>query len=297
MGKASRFWNRLTLLAVACAVVASTAISKADSKELYKKLADEVGPALVTVKCVLKMQGPGGAQEKEQEFTAVMIESDGLVLCSGIQLGTSRLYRQMGGTITPTDIKVMIGEDTEGVAARLITSDPELDLSWIRIKEPDAKGYKSLDLARIKKAELGDRLLSAHRMDKFFDRALVVNEGYLGAITRKPRELLVPTKSLEFGQSNIGMPVFADDGSLVGVAVLQSPDPEDMDARSRTSAEVLVLPASEVAKATAKAKTVTPPPEEEEEGATTKPADKEAPKPVEKAPAKPGAADEEEDEE
>ncbi len=297
MATASRKANWLIALALAGTVAMSNGVARADSKELYKRLTNDVAPALVTVKCVLKMQGPGGAQENEREFTALMIESDGLILCSSLQLGTSRLYRRMMGSITPTDIKVLIGDDTEGVAARLITSDQELDLSWIRIKEPDAKGYKSLDLKKTKKAEIGERLLSTHRMDKFFERTMVINEGNLGAITKKPRELLVPTASLEFGQTNIGMPVFSEDGSLVGVSVLQSPDPEDMDANSRGAADVLILPAAEVAKATEKAKTVTPAPEEEEEEASTKASDEDEEKPAAEKPAKPANDEEEEEEE
>lgn len=260
---------RLGALAGLTAVLLGGGSATADTKALYKQLADQLSHALVTVKFVLKVQGPSGPQEIEREFTALMIEKNGLVLCSSVQLGTSRIFRARGGQVTPTDIKVLIGDDTEGVAARLLTNDPELDLSWVQIKKPDEKGYKFLDLSKSKVVTLGDRLLSARRMDKFFDRAIVLNEGLLGGITKKPRELLIPTASLEFGQTNIGMPVFSEDGSVVGVSVLQSPDPEDMDASSRGSADVLVLPVAEVVKATEKAKTTAPAADEEEDDASS----------------------------
>lgn len=288
----SRFLTLATIAAVALAAVPAFA----DTKALYNKVIDQTSNALVTVKFVLKLQGAGGPQEIEREFTALMIEKGGLVLCSSVQLGTSRLFRRQGASVTPTDIKILIGDDTEGVEAKLLTNDPELDLSWVQIKKPDEKGYKSLDLAKSKMAVLGDRMFSVKRMDKFFDRALVVNEGYLGGVTKKPRELLIPTSSLEFGQANIGMPVFGDDGSIVGISVLQSADPEDIEGGARPAAEVLILPVAEVNKATEKAKTVTPEEEEEEEDsdATSKPAADAA----KAAPAKPDKkADEEEEEE
>ncbi|HWL91978.1 MAG TPA: hypothetical protein VNT79_00450 [Phycisphaerae bacterium] len=251
-----------TMLAVA--LLATAGVARADTKAIYKQLFDEAAPALVTIKCVLKVQGSSGAQEQEREFTALMIEPKGLVLCSSLQLGTSRLYRRMATSITPTDIKVLIGDDTEGVEAKFLTSDPELDLSWVEIKTPDEKGYTSLDLSKGVVPALGDRLLSGRRMDKFFDRAFVVNEGYLGGTTKKPRELLVPTASLEFTQTSIGMPVFDDHAAVVGVAVLQSPDPED-EGGTRGSADVLILPVAEVVKATERARTAANEAEEEEE--------------------------------
>lgn len=289
MSRAIRF--RIVVVAAIVAAAVTTPRAQADTKALFKELIDKSSQMLVTVKCVWKIQGGGSQQEREQEFTGLMIEKGGLVLCSSLNLGTSRVFRRQGASVTPTDIKVLIGDDTEGVEAKLLTSDPELDLSWIQIKEPDSKGYSFLDLARSKIAVAGDRLYSSRRMDKFFDRTIVVNEGLLAGITKKPRELLIPTDSLEFGRTSVGMPVFAEDGAVVGISVLQTSDPEE----PTSAGAVLILPVAEVIKATEKAK-VTASSEEEEEDEegdepTTKPADSAKPEPARKP------AEEEEEEE
>lgn len=248
-------------IALGLALLLPTAAARpaaAQSKANYAKLIADVSPALVTIKYVLKFQGQGGVQEREREFTAVMIEKTGLVLCAGVQLGTSKMFQRMGmGSITPTDIKVLIGEDTTGVDARLLATDAELDLSWIQIKAPDEKGYACVDLAKATVPTLGDSLLTLARMDKFFDRAIVVREGKLAGQTTKPRELMIPSgMDLE-----PGMPIFAADGSPVGVVVVQSPDSEDTSRSGSTAA--LLLSAKDVSKATVRAKATAAAEEEE----------------------------------
>jgi len=255
---------RAAALAVAmlCSVPAARAAGALD----YKKLIDQTAPALVTVKFVLKVQGAAGQREIEREFTGVMIGPKGLVLCSSVQLGTSKLMRRFRGTATPTDIKVLIGDDTEGVEAKLIASDSDLDLSWVQIKKPSDKGYAYVDFSKSQNVPIGAPLLTLSRMDKFFDRAVVINEGHLGGKTKKPRELLVPTDSLGVTP---GMPVFAKDGVTVGVVVIQSPDPEDMAANPRMAGQstaVLILPSAKVVKATKRAQETTKEDDEDDDG-------------------------------
>ncbi len=260
----SRLFPIATCVAVLIGLVAfGASAAPAEAKTEYEKLIDDISPSLVTLKCVLKMQGPGGAREVEREFTALMIDNKGTVLCASVQLGTSKLMRRYG-TITPTDIKVLIGEDTEGVEAKLLASDSELDLSWVQIKKPDAKGYAHVDFAKATTVNYGDRLLTVTRMDKFFDRTPIVNEGRLSGKTKKPRDLLVPSSGLEIEP---GMPIFGEGGVTVGVIVVQAPDEEEQAAASRMGTAALILPAAEVVKATKRAhETAAAEDEEDEEG-------------------------------
>lgn len=235
----------------------------ADSVD-YGKIREKAAPAMVNVKCVLKVQGPGGSRETESEFTALMIDRKGLVLCSSMNLGLAGWMRRMG-SVTPTDIKVLIGDDTEGVKAKLLAGDSELDLSWLQIEEPNEDGYDYVDFSKSRSASLGERIVGVKQLDKYFDRAVVVSEGRIGGRTSKPRELLVPSGGLE---TEVGMPVFAIDGSPIGVVVTQSPDSEDMDMRRRLfsgGTPAFILPVEELSKATKRAQAAAESEEEEEE--------------------------------
>ena len=238
----------------------------------YKTTIDTASPCLVTVKFVLKFQGPQGTRDFEREITATMIDKSGLVLCSGVQLGTSKLFRRMG-TATPTDMKVLIGDDTVGIDAELLATDGELDLAWIRVKDAKTlpQDVKFIDFSKPTTAVLGDRVLSVNRMDKFFDRAPIVTEGRIAGTTKKPREMLVPGAGIDLEP---GMPVFAANGLVIGVAVFQSPDAEDMEG-ARGSNATLILPSEQLTKATTRAlAAAAEEAEEEDDGLVSPTADK-----------------------
>ncbi|MBM4108503.1 MAG: trypsin-like peptidase domain-containing protein [Phycisphaerae bacterium] len=237
----------------------------------YARLIRTHAPALVTLKFVLEAPAEFGAGEQEMEASGVMVEKDGLVLAANSQFGG--MIAMMGGP-TPAikNIRVLIGDDTKGVEATLTARDRELDLAWIRIATPDEAGYAHLDLEASADAGVGDRIHMVSRMGKFFDRAPLVTEAAVGGVTAKPRRLLVPNGFL----LQFGMPVFGESGRLVGITVIQSPSEEDQDDSSSgmmgetDSLRGLILPASEVLAATARAKetaaaptptpTPTPPP-------------------------------------
>ncbi len=277
---------------------ASASVAGAAEKTEYEKLIADQSAAFVTVKFMLKMEGGYGDDEDESEITGVMIEPEGLVLCSNGALGGSRFFRRMG-SIRPTDIKVLIGDDTEGLPAKLVARDSELDLAWVRLDQPGEKPFPHIDLSKAANPSVGHRLLTLRRMGKFFDRAFVASDGKVCGKVRKPREMYVPGGGLEVER---GMPVFAEDGRVVGVVVSQMPDAEEMQggyralmlSGGRDMFSSMILPAAEVLKATERAKKAKPLDEEEEEAeAGAKPDG--AGKPGGK-PAKPAAEQDEDDE-
>ncbi|MBI5865313.1 MAG: trypsin-like peptidase domain-containing protein [Planctomycetes bacterium] len=240
------------ILMLAGMVLGSARASAGDEAD-YEKLVSEKSPAVVTVKFVMKIKGAQGEAESEGETSGVMIEAEGIVLCSNSQLGGGPMVRQ-GVSATPTEIKVLIGDDTQGIDARLIARDSELDLSWLRSKEPGDKKFAHVDLAAKTTPRPGDRIYSLVRLGKFFDRAISVRESRLGGVAKKPRQLLIPSPSL----GDLGLPVFSASGEFVGLTVVQLPDAEELQAATSmtpyTGARGLILPAAEIAKATARAK-------------------------------------------
>jgi len=231
---------------------------RADDRPDYAALVERVGPAFVTVKFVLKMQGQFGNRESEAEVTGVMIDPSGLVLCGNTRLGSARMARSIGGTATPTEVKVLIGEDTEGLEARLLARDSELDLAWVQIKKPGDRKFVALDLSKAATPVVGDKLLAVRKMAKYFDRALTVSEGRVAGKTHKPRDLIIPSGSLSL---ETGLPVFSAAGDVVGISVLQMPEEDELQSMALTGigrdiSNGLILPVSEVVRATARAKEV-----------------------------------------
>ncbi|CAG1010452.1 hypothetical protein PHYC_03854 [Phycisphaerales bacterium] len=228
-----------------------------------QKIMNEKAPPLVTVKYVLKgddsgmgMFGDGG--DREMEVTGVMIEGSGLVLVSNTEMGGmmarfARMMPGMGGGAPPkpTDIKVLVGEDTQGVEASLIARDSELDLAWVRVKKAPEKPYAFLDLTSSAAPKVGDYLYSVGRMGKFFDRAPVIHEFRLVGIAKKPRDLYIG------GGAGMGLPVYNAAGDVIGVTSLILPSDEEMEGAEEgmfggmgDTAGGMIVPAAEVVKAT-----------------------------------------------
>lgn len=246
-----------SVCAAPCLASAPAAPAPAASEPDFSKLVTEKSIALVTIKFVMKIEtGAGQDQEQETEVTGCMIDAKGLILCTNLQMGgiPPQLAKRMGGgnfTLTPTKIKVLIGDDADGVDAKLIARDSDLDLAWVRIDKPADKPYTFVDFAKAADAKLGQNLLILDRLGKLFDRAPVVTEIRVGAVLKKPRHLFYPSGVL----SRYGVPVFGDDLKSVGFAVIQNPSAEDEEADNERGdrQQLVVLPAAEVVSATERA--------------------------------------------
>ncbi len=246
--------SRAETHAAAPAAPAALAAGLARGPEYGKLLADKAS-ALVTIKFLMKLEtGGAGDREEETEVTGCMIDPKGLILCTNLQMGgvPPQFARRMGNfTLTPTKIKILIGEDTEGVDAKLIARDSDLDLAWVRIDRAADKPYNFVDFSKSADGKLGDNLLILDRLGKLFDRAPVVTDVRVGAVIRKPRHLLYPSGVL----SRYGAPVFSEDLKSVGFAVIQTPSAEDEEADNERGdgRQLVILPAADVVSATDRA--------------------------------------------
>lgn len=254
-------------LVMAVVTALLTAAAQAQAPADFQKVLQEKSPAFVTIKFVLKIKMGGvGESESETETTGAMIDPKGLVITSNTQLGgIAGFMRSMGRDIstTPTDIKVLVGDDIEGLPAKVIARDTELDLAWVQITEPGEKEFAHIDLKDSTDGKVGQFVVTLRRMAKYFDRVTVIGESRVAGVTKKPRHLYVPTLPLT---NNLGLPVFTADGKVLGVAVLQMPSEEDeeegpagMFSRMSSLQEMMmgmILPATEVIEATRRAQQV-----------------------------------------
>jgi S1-C subfamily serine protease len=217
----------------------------------FAALAKERAPAIVTIKFIMKSE----QGEEEDETVGTLIAKDGLIITSNLAFGG--MMAMMGQAApTPTNMKVMIGEDTLGVDAKLIARDSELGLAWVRIEKPASEGYPFVDFATGTKAKLGDAVFSVQKLGKYFDRTPSIAEARIAAITTKPRELLIPTIGMAGGE--MGLPVYNASGAPIGLSTLVLPEREEMEGGGMRSfmrgmSGGMILPAAQVVDATKRA--------------------------------------------
>ncbi|MFO0830639.1 MAG: S1C family serine protease [Phycisphaerales bacterium] len=273
---------------VACAGLAAVAVgtgaAPAPEQVGLQQLAEQRANTLVTIKFILK--SPEG--EQEEEASGVLISGEGLVLSSNFSLGGG----PFGGDANPTEIKVLVGEDTQGVDATFIARDTELGLAWVRIDKAPPTPYAFVDFKDNATVAVGDRLLSVQKLGKFFGLANWVAETSVGALPTKPRSLIIPSGTAIAGE--LAVPVYNGAGKAVGITTFVLPDEEEMkDARQslmRVAQLGMILPAADVVTATTNAmEQAKNAPKVEEKPADAKPgeAPKAGEKPAEPAPGAP----------
>jgi S1-C subfamily serine protease len=235
------------------AMLAAPAVASDKQADAIKMLSTEKAPALVTVKFILKGEDEQGG-DSEEEATGAMIDGSGLVLISSFSLGNNPFASMMGrSSPTPTEIKVLVGDDTQGVDAKLIARDSELHLSWIRIDKAPDKPYTAIDMGANAAVGVGDEVFGVDRMSKFFDRAVTVTPFRISGKTTKPREAMLNATM----QGGMGLPVYNIDGKVVGVNTMILPNKDEMEgmagggmAGMRNMMAGAIVPAKDIVEAT-----------------------------------------------
>jgi trypsin-like peptidase len=237
-------------------LLAMPTVASAES-QTYATIINDRAPAVVSIKYILRMSNAGEEQEQEQETTGVLIDAHGLILCSNTEVGgNTGLLRAFGMgemTLSQSDVRVLIGDDTEGVPATILARDTELDLAWLQIDEPTEEAYPFIDMAKSAPLEPGTRLFAVGKTNEFFGREPVVFEGHVAAEIKTPRRMFVPSGSLG---AEHGTPVFVEGGVFAGFVVLYAPDPEDLELAEDPTEMMgsFILPATEVEQATKRAR-------------------------------------------
>ena len=215
----------------------------------FEQLVARHAEAVVAVRYVMK--SPTSDQQRDVETVGLVIDAKGLVLCANTRLGGNPLG---GQSLTPTDIKVIIGDDPDGLEAKIIGRDTERDLGWLQITAKLEAPLKFIDTTKAATLGVGDTVYSLRQLDKYFGRAIVAQRGNVAGLLTKPRDLIVPTAGI--GEEP-GLPCFGASGEFAGMVVIQVPDAEAQRSSGRqlSSRDVLfILPAEQVRKATELAK-------------------------------------------
>jgi len=249
----------LVFVAAASAIVyaAGEATVNAPTSALPEKgraIFEKNKDAVLWVTAVLKVEISGGGktaptQEGNVQALGTVIDPSGLTVVSLSALDPSaardgQTVNNVKLTVVGTFDKVRINLPSGvEVPATVVLKDKDTDLAFVMpdadAKEKPAK-FDCIALSDMPKVRVLDELICISREDKSLDQAPKAGTAEVSAVVTKPRKFVI-------GPRFIGGPVFLADGSLVGITVVHR-------AESGGNANIVVLPAEDVAAVAQQAK-------------------------------------------
>jgi len=186
-------------------------------KERYDDLINKVGPSIVTVKAVVTTEmnfgGQGNKNESRDELQGVVVRANGMIMMSNGPFQTRDFGADAQIKRTPTELKVIIGDEEKEYDAELVATDSKLNLAFVRIKDLEGRSLDSVSFADAAKADVGDRVTQVSRLEKGYDYATYVRTARVNGRIKKPRKAMMLDGTIH-GQ---GLPVFTMQGEVVGV--------------------------------------------------------------------------------
>lgn len=220
----------LCLLALLALLLLSPASARAEDEtgtpasHLAAAHADSVVSIQFVLKTRMTVMGQSRDTESTTEVRGVLLDETGFILTASSHFEggmTGRVMRMMGQDVdidaTPSDIKVLFGEEEEEYPARLVAKDSDLGIAFLQILDLQGRAVKALELGNPATPVVGANLLGLTRMARSFDCAPQVSRLYVTAQVERPRPMVAVAGDFQA----VGMPVFTRHGEVVGVLTLQ----------------------------------------------------------------------------
>jgi hypothetical protein len=222
----------LALAALAALPLLPRPACAAEEAPDYAALLEQKAPSVVSVKFVLKMRMNLGGQSQDNEdngeIRGVVVDPSGLVMISNEALEgpvaqIRRMMARRGGggahavTATPTDLKVLFGNESKEHDAILVARDTNLGLAFVQVLDLEGRTPAAADLSKGVEPKVGQTLVTVTRRSRGFDCAPVVDRMLVTGRIEKPR----PMWALS-GGAVPGMPAYDAQGRVAGVLAFQS---------------------------------------------------------------------------
>ncbi len=199
-----------------------------DASTAYKQVVDKIQPNIVTVRAVIKfdIRTEDESESQESKFTlrGAVLNSDGLIMTSGVLL-SSESFKQIFGadddddsiSITPQSFKIIFGSETKEYEAKLVAVDSQLGIAFLKITDLAGRTITPIAFAN-EGLEIGKEVITVSRLPKGFDYAPYFATGRVIGEVSKPRTAYLMRGSL----TELGLPVYNLKGEAVGVLVVLS---------------------------------------------------------------------------
>lgn len=193
-----------------------------------RQVIEKKGDAIITIEVVTEQKWAYGGQQSESEEKSealgTVVSADGIVVTSLSNVDHSQLLQRLRAedddssfSITVKEVKFILADDSE-VPAMVALRDVDLDIAVLVPKEKLEKPMTALALGMDAKPEILDRVFTIARMGKIAKRTIVAMSGEIQGIVSRPRTYYIT--SAEITSGGTGVPVFGDDGELVGIVTL-----------------------------------------------------------------------------
>ncbi len=210
--------------------------------------------AVVSVRVALNIWAPGTARTNEAklDITGTVVDSSGLTVLSLSASDPTEMYQRMmtGEGAQPklssaiSQLKILLNDGTE-VPAEMVSRNKDLDLAFIRPKAKPAKSMAAVDLGRSAHVQVLDQVITLSRLNTAADRAYAAAAERISAVIQQPRTFYIPENSLT--STALGSPVFALDGSVIGVVVMRTvQSAANAPSSPRDNVTGIILPATDI---------------------------------------------------
>jgi len=191
--------------------------------------------AVVTVQLAMKTQlsfggrGESGS-ENRSEATATVIRPDGLTVTSLSSVDPSVMFNRFSSLMGDagerfrmeseiTDLKILLPDGTD-LPAEIVLRDRDLDLVFLRPKDPPSQPMPCVDLEKAATADVLDPVITITRLGRAAGRAHAASFERIAAVVRRPRLFYVPDDTIT--TTTLGSPAFAMDGRVLGLCVMRT---------------------------------------------------------------------------
>ncbi|MCH2144083.1 MAG: hypothetical protein MK082_02935 [Phycisphaerales bacterium] len=225
-----------TVLTTVLALATTTGAATTNDDNAYKQLIDDHASSIVTVKFVMNvsMGGGGGGMDREipVEIDGIVVSDDGLIMIPGAPMDmANQMRRQMRGRrggrgggggggmpdmeieASPTDIRVVMGDDFEEYDAVLAAKDSTLQLAFVMLEDTEDLKLSPLKLDADSEPGIGEELLALARLNEEYDYAPYFATVQITGSVNQPRRMWCISTQL----FSPGLPVFNHAGAFIGI--------------------------------------------------------------------------------
>jgi hypothetical protein len=253
----NRICRSIWLALAFCALVAPASASKSDeeTQAIFAHLLKTRADSVVRVSFVIVSAFGGQEQRQESSVTGAVVDDAGLVLVPKLVVdpsfpGMNRMSadQRMSFKLESRDFRVHFAGQDKPFEAEALTVDADQGIAWLRIREPDAKLLKPIDLKRRGEAKPGTAYYVLERLEERYGDAPVVSWGVVQGAISVPQQAHVGT-----GAAGLA---FNAEGDVLGYVSMDFDEDESAAAAGRPNARMLLTSAARLASATQRAKSL-----------------------------------------